>query len=80
MRIVDSDEWKTTFCIHYSSFEWLVMPFRLSNVPAAFQRYMNEIFANMLNVCVIVYLNDILIYSDDMFQYKAHIKEVLWRL
>ena len=56
------------------------MPFGLSNAPAAFQCYMNEIFADMLDVCVIVYLDDILIYSDDMSQHKAHVKEVLQRL
>ena len=55
------------------------MPF-VSNVPAAFQHYMNEIFADMLDVCVIVYLNDILIYSNNMSQHKAHIKEVLRKL
>jgi hypothetical protein len=78
--IADGDEWKTTFRTHYGSFEWLVVPFGLSNAPAAFQRFMNDIFSNMLDVCVIVYLNDILIYSDDMTQHKAHVKEVLWRL
>jgi hypothetical protein len=56
------------------------MPFRLSNAPAAFQCFMNDIFGDLLDVCVIVYLNDILIYSDDMFQHKKHVKEVLCRL
>ena len=56
------------------------MPFGLSNAPATFQRYMNEIFMDMLDVCVIVYLDDILIYSDDMSQHKKHVKEVLRRL
>jgi hypothetical protein len=56
------------------------MPFGLSNAPAAFQRFMNDIFSDLLDVCVIVYLNDILIYSDDMSQHKKHIKEVLRRL
>jgi hypothetical protein len=56
------------------------MPFRLSNAPATFQCYMNEILADMLDVCVIVYLDDILIYSDDMSQHKKHVKEVLRRL
>jgi hypothetical protein len=56
------------------------MPFGLSNAPAAFQCFINNIFSNLLNVCVIVYLNDILIYSDDMSQHKKHVKEVLRRL
>lgn len=80
VHIAEGDEWKTTFCTRYGSFEWLVMPFGLSNAPAAFQRYMNKIFADMLDVCVIVYLDDILIYSDDMSQHQTHVKEVLRRL
>ena len=77
VRIADGEEWKTTFRTHYGSFEWLVMPFGLMNAPAAFQRFMNDIFSDLLDVCVIVYLDDILIYSEDMTQHKAHVKEVL---
>jgi hypothetical protein len=78
--IAEGEEWKTTFHTHYGSFEWLVMTFGLSNAPAAFQRFMNDIFSDLLDVCVIVYLDDILIYSDDMSQHKKHVKEVLRRL
>jgi len=42
------------------------MPFGLTNAPAAFQHFVNTIFADMLDVCIIVYLDDILIYSEDM--------------
>jgi hypothetical protein len=56
------------------------MLFGLSNAPAAFQRLMNDIFSDLLDVCVIVYLDNILIYSDDMSQHKKHVKEVLCRL
>ena len=77
VHIADGDEWKTTFHTHYGSFGWLVVPFGLSNGPATFQCFMNDIFSDMLDVSVIVYLNDILIYSDDMTQPKVHIKEVL---
>jgi hypothetical protein len=80
VRIAEGEEWKTAFRTRYGSFEWLVMPFRLSNAPAAFQRFMNDIFGDLLDVCVIVYLDDILIYSDDMSQHKKHVKEVLRRL
>jgi len=75
--VADGEEWKTTFRTRYGSFEWLVMPFGLSNAPAVFQRFMNDIFSDMLDVTVIVYLDDILIYSDDMTQHKKHVKEVL---
>jgi Reverse transcriptase (RNA-dependent DNA polymerase) len=78
--IADGNEWKTTFCTRYSSYEWLVMPFRLSNAPTAFQRFMNNIFSDLLNVCVIVYLNDILIYSDDDTDHREHVKKVLCHL
>ena len=61
--VTEGDEWKTSFHTRYGSFEWLVMPFSLTNAPAAFQRFINSIFADMLNVCIVVYLDDILIYS-----------------
>ena len=58
----------------------LVMPFSLTNALAAFQRFINLVFTDMLDVCVVVYLNDILIYSDNMEDHKKHVQEVLRRL
>ena len=78
--IAERDEWKTTFRTHYRAFEWSVMLFGLTNAPAAFQRFMNNMFSNLLDVCVVVYLDDILIYSDDIMQHRSHVKEVLKRL
>ena len=80
VRITEGDEWKTAFRTHYGSFEWLVMPFGLTNAPAAFQRFMNDIFSDMLDVHVIIYLDDILVYSDDPAEHKKHVREVLQRL
>ena len=80
VRIAPGDEWKTAFRTRYGSYEWLVMPFSLTNAPAAFQRFVNTIFANMLDVCVVVYLDDILIYSKDMESHQKHVREVLRRL
>ena len=80
VHIADGDEWKTTFRTRYGSYEWLVMPFGLTNAPSAFQRFMNTIFADMLNVCVVVYLNDILIYLDNKEDHRKHIREVLRHL
>ena len=80
VRIAEGDEWKTAFRTRYGSFEWLVMPFGLTNAPAAFQRFMNDIFSDLLDVCVIVYLDDILIYSDNPSEHRRHVKEVLRRL
>ena len=64
----------------YGSFEWCVMPFRLTNMPAAFQCFKNEIFDNLLNVCMLVYLDDILIYSDSDKEHIQHVGEVLCHL
>ena len=74
--IQEGDEWKTAFCTHYGSFEWCVMPFRLTNAPATFQRLMN-IFLYLLDICILVYLDDILIYSDTLEEHRRHIHEVL---
>jgi len=80
VRIAKGDEWKTTFRTRYGSFEWLVMPFGLSNAPSAFQRFMNEVFYDLLDVYVVIYFDDILIYSDNLEDHKKHVKEVLRRL
>jgi len=80
VRIAEGDEWKTAFHTHYGAFEWSVIPFRLTNAPAAFQRFMNDVFSNLLDVCIVVYLDDILIYSDNITQHQSHVKEVLKRL
>jgi len=66
VRIAEGDEWKTAFRTRYGAFEWSVMPFGLTNAPAAFQCFINNMFSNLLDVCIVVYLDDILIYSDNI--------------
>ena len=56
------------------------MPFGLTNAPSAFQQFVNMVFADMLDVTIIVYLDDILIYSDNLEDHKKHIHKVLRRL
>ena len=75
--IHEGDEWKTAFRTCYGSFEWHGMRFGLTNVLAAFQCFMNDIFGNLLNVCMLVYLDDILIYSDSEEEHIWHVCEVL---
>ena len=53
------------------------MLFGLTNAPVVFQQFINDIFSNLLNVCVIIYLDDILIYSNNMSEHHQHVKEVL---
>jgi len=55
------------------------MPFGLTNAPAAFQQFINNIFSDLLNVCVVIYLDDILIYLNNMSEHYQHVKEVLKR-
>ena len=78
MRIKEGDEWKTAFRTRYGHFEYQVMPFGLSNAPASFQGYINKILAEKLDIFVIVYLDDILIYTED--QGQGHVEAVRWVL
>ncbi len=78
--IAEGDEWKTAFWTHYGSFKWCVMPFGLTDTAAAFQCFVNDIFADMLDISVVVYLDDILIYSDNPAKHREHVCEVLCRL
>ena len=71
--IFSGDEYKTAFCTRYGQFEFTVMPFGLTNAPATFQRIMNKILFNLLDKCVIVYLDDILIFSHDV---PSHIHDL----
>ena len=68
MRIKEGDEWKTAFQTWYGHFQYQVMTFGLFNAPVSFQGYINKILAEKLNIFVIIYLNDILIYNKDLGQ------------
>jgi len=78
--ITAGGKWKTSFHTRYGSYEWLVMLFGLTNAPAAFQRFVNSIFTDLLDVCMVVYLDDILVYSEDESLHQEHVCEVLCRL
>lgn len=80
VRIADSDKWKTTFRTPYGSFKWMVMPEGLTNTLVAFQQFVNDIFSDMLDVPVIVYLDNILVYSENPKDHQAHVRKVLTRL
>ncbi|KDN34722.1 hypothetical protein RSAG8_12196, partial [Rhizoctonia solani AG-8 WAC10335] len=80
VRIKEGDEWKTAFKTKYGLFEYCVMPFGLCNALACFQYFMNDILFDILDVYVIVYLDDILIFSKDENEHEQHVREVLSRI
>jgi hypothetical protein len=78
IRIKEGDEWKTAFSTRYGQYEYLVMPFGLCNVPATFQRMMNEIFHDILDEGVVAFIDDILIYTNGTKQeHQAFVCKVL---
>ena len=80
VRIKEGDEWKAAFRTREGHFEPTVMTFGLTNAPATFQHMMNDIFKDLIGVSVIIYLDDILIFSEDTNQHEAQVRQVLQRL
>ncbi|XP_041423615.1 protein cordon-bleu [Xenopus laevis] len=80
IRIREGDEWKTAFNTRDGHYEYLVMPFGLCNAPAFFQEFVNDVFRDLLGRFVVVYLDDILIFSKDLESHRSQVKEVLSRL
>ena len=62
IRMAVGHQYKMAFKTHYGLFEYLMMPFGLTNAPAQFQSYMQNIFGDLLNILVVIYLDDILIF------------------
>ncbi|KAK4397971.1 RNA-directed DNA polymerase [Sesamum angolense] len=78
--VVRGDEPKTTCVTRYVSFEFLVMPFGLTNAPAMFCNMMNDVLYEYLDWFVVVYLDDIVIYSETLNEHVKHLRAVFQRL
>ena len=80
LQIKEGDEWKTAFRTQYAHYEYKVMPFGLVNAPAMFQAMMNPISRKFLDHGVVIYLDDILIYSKNEEEHVELVKKVLAQL
>ncbi|MBW0556180.1 hypothetical protein O181_095895 [Austropuccinia psidii MF-1] len=80
LRIKEDDEHSTAFRTKYGSFEYLVMPFGLTNAPDSFQNLVNDIFQDLLDVYVVVYLDDIMVFSKYDKEHFTHVSTVISRL
>jgi hypothetical protein len=77
VRVAEGEEWKTAFHTRYGHYEYTVMPFGLANTPAVFQSYINATLRPYLDVFVITYLDDIVVYSNTAEEHREHVRTVL---
>jgi hypothetical protein len=80
LRIKEADIQKTAFVTRYGQYEFTVMPFGLTNAPAFFMNLMNKVFMEELDKFVVVFIDDILIYSKSRKDHEQHLQTVLGRL
>ena len=80
LRIAEGDEWKTAFQTRYGLYEYLIMPFGLSNAPGCFQAYVNSCFSDMIDKFLKIYMDDFLIHSVTYDEHVQHVRSVLQRV
>ena len=80
IRVKEGDEWKTAFNTRFGLYEWLVTPFGLTGAPATFQRYINWVLRDELDVCCSAYIDDVVIYNDTQKEHRDAVLRIIRKL
>jgi predicted PolB exonuclease-like 3'-5' exonuclease len=74
IRMKKGKEWKTAFRTRYGYYKYMVMPFRLTNALAVCQALINNVLQEHLDITIVAYLNDILVYSQTLEEHKVYVR------
>ena len=80
IRVKDGDEWKTVFNTRFGLYEWLVTPFGLIGAPTTFQRYINWVLYDELNICYFAYIDDVVIYNNTQTEHRFAVLRIIRKL
>ena len=80
IRVKDGDEWKMAFNTHFGLYEWLVTSFGLTGTLATFQRYINWVFHDELDICCSAYIDDVVIYNDTQKEHRSVVLRIIRKL
>ena len=78
--VKDGDEWKIAFNTHFGLYEWLVTPFVLTGAPTTFQRYINCVLRDELDICCSAYIDDVVIYNDTQKEHRFVVLRIIRKL
>ena len=79
-RVKDGNEWKTAFNTRFGLYEWLVIPFGLTGAPTTFQRYINWVLCDELDICCFAYIDDVVIYNDTQKEHRSIVLRIIRKL
>ena len=80
IHIKDGDEWKMAFITRFGLYEWLVIPFELTDAPTMFQRYINWVLYDELDICCSAYIDDVVIYNDTQKEHRSVVLRIIPKL